>query len=357
MILRWRIYALCGTRIFCGTRIAYGTRIACGTPLICAVGLFFAVGLVGCHAKLKRLPIENTVSISQGLSTQKMPGTNLYFHLPSGFTIDSAHSRIIKDNEASIYFVYSPGENLYDQVAQMEKSAEAKTGLYQHYYYDVHAFQLGGRQARIYYSPSDKPGDDRLLLIVNDNQFSVAAIADFPSDNAELKDSLLATLFSLSAGDPNPNDVSSIEPFTLDLSNTEFAYNNHAGLAFFYTIGAASNPDDLVGEDQFMVVATKPEQQENLQKKIKTLLQIYEHAQLKIQIYSAHPTYIRAYPAYELEGTIHFQGQEGKIYLLAMGNGVQSLFFSALLYKNISHRLNEVIYIAHSLQFKRALTN
>lgn len=317
----------------------------------------FSLSLMACHGNLKRLPIEGTASTPEGLSIRKMPGTNFYVHVPDGFVIDSAQSLLAKDSTASLHFVYAAGENLYDPVAQLEKEAESKTGLSQHFYYDVRYFTLNGLQARMYYSPSDKPGKDRLLLIVSDKLFSAGAIADFPSGNLELKDSLLNSLLSISSADPTPPDIARLEPFTMDLASSEFAYCNQVGMAFFYTIGGVPNPGFGTGIDQFMVVAPRPRNEESLQKNIKEVLQLYRSAQLSIQIYSVRPTYVREYPAYELEGNLRYHGAVGKVYLLAMGDRMQSLIFSALLYNNISHRLNEAIYIAHSLQFKQMISN
>jgi hypothetical protein len=318
---------------------------------------FISLSLMACRGNLKRLPIEGTASTPEGLSIQKMPGTNLYVHVPDGFVIDSAQRLLAKGSTASLRFVYAAGENLYDPVAQLQKEAESKTGLSQHFYYDVRYFTLNGLQARMYYSPSDKPGKDRLLLILSNKLFSAGAIADFPSGNQELKDTLLHSLLSISAADPTPADIARLEPFTMDLTSSEFAYCNQVGLAFFYTIGGVPNPGFGTGIDQFMVAAPRPRNGESLQKNIKEVLQLYHSAQLSIQIYSVRPTYVREYPAYELEGKVHYHGAEGKIYLLVMGDSMQSLIFSALLYNNISHRLNEAIYIAHSLQFKQMISN
>jgi hypothetical protein len=314
--------------------------------------------LCGCVTRTDHsLVIPDTITTSRAADERKIPGTDLSMHLPLGFTIDSALQTVFDDSTASIQVVYVPGRPLLDRTATIRGQEEERIHEDRSLLYHIYHFSLNGNDASLYYSKSDHHGKDRVLLFVGNHQFAAAAIGEFPENEPAIRDSVLKALLSIWTNDDLPDDIASMEPFTLDLSNSEFSYSSHTGMAFFYTIGGEANPDFEVTRDQFMVIAPLPRKNEDLRNRVLEVLRLYAKAQMDIHVYSAHKTYVRENEAYELEGNVRAKNQDGKVYILAMAGQLHTIMLAALLYKNVNQRLNEVIYIAHSLQFTHTITH
>jgi hypothetical protein len=320
------------------------------------IAFLFLACLWGCRQGINHILVI-PVSIPSDGSTRHVPGTGLALHLPPGFRLDSAHQAAFEDSQASIRIVYTPGQTLLSPVAVLRKEAADSARLNREQFYNYQHFSQNDVEEDLYYTKSGTAGKDKLTLFLDNQRFSAAAVAEFPADQAAIRDSVLRSLLSLREDLSTPADIADMEPFTLDLSNSEFAYCNHAGMAFFYTIGGTPNPDFLASADQLMVLAPLPKPGVDLRERVMEVIRLYTQTHLRVQVYSVHKTYVRENPAYEAEGNIRNGDKVGKLYVLAMGNVQNTLILAALLYEDVNRRLDEVIGIGRSLQFKNRITN
>jgi hypothetical protein len=287
----------------------------------------------------------------------RIPGTRLRVHDSGGLKTDSLHQTLYKDNLGSIRIIYSIGMQPNDSLENFLHNVDSLAQMGRHRVYYSGSFQLDSCPAQLYYLKSGVPGEDELTLSFGNEAFSVGESALFPASDIGARDSLLKVMLSVYMDGSTPAGVAAMEPFTLDVSHTEFLYSASQGRVFLYTVGGKSNPAFEAGQDQFFVTELLSRPGIPLRERGVGLLRRYAMAHIRILHFTTSRVFIREEETYELEGDIQFDNKNGKLFMVVMGAPERTLVLSALLYENVDQRLAEVIRIAQSLEFKNVMTN
>jgi len=320
--------------------------------LICA-----AWCLYGCQGTMNHtLIIPEVVHAERSGNDLSIGETRLFLHRHDGLRFDSASRTLYLDSSISLKILYYAGTSINDSVELFHGTLESVADTDHRRMYYIHDFQMDSCPARIYYLKSIVPGKEEMALFLEDNAFSAGELALFPAGQPAIRDSLLKVMLSLYV-DEGEGEVENMEPFTMDLSHSEFRYCNRIGQAFFYTVGGKSNPRFMADQDQFFVAKMLPKPGIALRERATAILDMYTKADLRIPKYTIQRIFIRSQEAYELEGNFRLGNRSGKLYVVAMGDAASPVVLSAILYDNIDRRLSEVIYIAHSLQLKNTITH
>jgi hypothetical protein len=270
-------------------------------------------------------------------------------HITRGFVVDSSR-RILSMGNSAVHITYSSGHDVDDNADRLRRRYDSALDVDHRLFYYAKDFDLDGCSAEIYYSKSDIPGRDRLALFLRSNTFSTAAIGTFPENDKAARDTVLTMLLSMRPQAQTPPDIAGLVSFTADFSRSEFAYCDHEGSVFLYTIDGQDDP--FIDRDQVMILQIPPGHAVPLQERILHLLKAYSSTSFHITDTTFRNTYVRAEPACECEGNLHYNGKPGKVYVMALGGLEHQILLSALLHHNVQQRLGEVLYIAHSLEFK-----
>jgi hypothetical protein len=301
--------------------------------------------------------VPKTVRSARSEGDLSVPGTRLKVHSSGGLKADSAGQTVYKDGLGSIKIIYSTGMQDNDSLKVFLYSLDSVLQKDKSRVYYSRNFQMDSCPAHLYYLSSAVPGQDQLVLSFGNEAFSVAASTLFPAGDQGVRDSLLHIMLSVYMDDQTPADVTAMQPFTLDVSHTEFLYSASLGQIFLYTIGGKPNPHFEADQDQFFVVQLPPRPGVSLRDRAVELLNRYAMAHVRILHYTVSRVFIRENEAYELEGSIQFDNKQGRLFMVIMGDPSHTLVLSASLYKNIDQRLAEVIRIVQSMEFKSTITN
>jgi len=212
-------------------------RLSISALLICA-----AWCLYGCQGTMNHtLIIPEVVHAERSGNDLSIGETRLFLHRHDGLRFDSASRTLYLDSSISLKILYYAGTSINDSVELFHGTLESVADTDHRRMYYIHDFQMDSCPARIYYLKSIVPGKEEMALFLEDNAFSAGELALFPAGQPAIRDSLLKVMLSLYV-DEGEGEVENMEPFTMDLSHSEFRYCNRIGQAFFYTVGGKSNP-------------------------------------------------------------------------------------------------------------------
>lgn len=299
--------------------------------------------------------VKEEVHFERSDSDLVIPGTCLRVHHPEGLSIDSS-GHVLRAGAGEIHILYVSGIEGRDTMRSflhgLDTLSYDRTRLYYQGWYKIDSLPVEYRYLR-----STTEGMDELAFTFDDELLSTALTARFPASDTAARNALLRTMSSIYPDELTPADVEAEEPFTMDITHTEFLYTTSFGQIFLYTIGGKSNAAFTADQDQFFVLEPAPRPAMRLQDRADGLIKLYEAAQVRVLRHTLRRVFIREEEAYELEGDIQVGGKRGRLFSVIMGKPSQTLIFSACLYENVDQRLAEVIRIAQSLEFKNSITN
>lgn len=298
--------------------------------------------------------VADTVFQGRNASDKQLSGTQLFVNLLPGYDIDRRHSSI-SGGEAMIQCHYSPGFDfrMYRDSVMVFMEKQVLNDCSRFYFYEP--FYLGPYPALIYYYPTTDPDKDGISLFFGDRYFSAEADAIFYAHDSIVQAEIFTMLLSMYRDEDVPEDITNALPFTLDVSNSEFAYYNRMRNGYIYTIGGTHDGSKTGPEDYFVVFsAEKPGSMS-----VRDYLEYFIASNWRgapvmfgnhtcSQIKEGNPG------AWETSGNVTLIGAPGKFYAAAVGSEGQVVVMVSFLFQDTDKRLREVREIAASLKPKDA---
>lgn len=280
---------------------------------------------------------------------RQLPATKLFADLPLTAVIDSVHSRVILNPHSYIDYVYDPGISFEEKMRGLGAiDAVAKVipgGLYY-----SHHFQMGSCKAVLYYGKG-RENREELFLYFGDKSFTTFVGGGFPAGDKEERKMVLKTLLSFYRDEDATEDASTLMPYTLDLTGTDFAYCTHTDYSFFYTIHGHGSPDTHADHDQLMVTLVAPVTG-SIKNARSEAIDMISQAGIVIVSNKDRMINVGGMPSLEMEGQISVEENPGMFYVLLTGPPAQPFCIVAVVYKDAGKRLAEVERIARSFRFK-----
>lgn len=302
---------------------------------------------VSCGGRSRTFYVPDHVSSIRSSNDYQLPGTRLFLRLPDDYSIDSARQLVRKNDKVFFRYAYQPGENFRAQMFTTRMHWDSMTQHARFAY--TKAFQIGPYSALVYYYPTTKPRQSAILLYFGDRSFTAHAAAVFPTDDPVARDSVFKTMCSLYQDEDARVDVSSSQPFYLDLSHSEFAYYNQTNGAYMFTIGglhdgAADGPEDFIMVRQTARGHTSPTAW------LRSLVDAYRPTPFKISDYAITLQHVDGKPVWELNGRISYGDSTGVVYGVAKGDTRAPLVLFSTVFTDVPARVKEVKDAARTLE-------
>ena len=299
-----------------------------------------------------RVEVPDQVFPVRSHSDTQLPGSQLFVVLPLGYKIDTARHRISKTAGAYIDYIYEPGTDFTPAQAQIRQNMEQQAKQKHAHYYTAKSFQFGSSQALIYYYPTTVKGQEVLELYFGDHGYIARLTAVFRAEAHGARDTLLETMLSVYRDEDTTEDVRSIEPFTVDLGASEFAFCERKRSVFIYTVGGKRNAF-VENADGFIIYLAEPlKKYPTAPDRLLALIKggapaaVVNRNEVKL-------TRIQGTQAWELQTeAVTSTGDKGVAYGVAIGDTQKPLVLCAFLYQDIDKRLKEVRAIAATLKEK-----
>ena len=282
---------------------------------------------------------------------RQLPATKLFADLPLTAVIDSVHSRVIVSPHSYINYAYDPGISFEERVLSLQHSADSITRVNPGSIYYTHHFQMGSCKAVLYYGKSQTKGKDELILYFGDRAFTAYAEGEFTSGDKDERKALLKTMLSFYRDEDATEDVSTLMPYTLDLTGTDFAYCTHTDYAFFYTIHGHGSPDVHVDHDQVIVTSLAPVEG-SIKNARSEAINMISQAGIVIMSNKDRMINVGGMPSLEMEGRISIGENAGMFYVLLTGAPAQPICIIGVVYKDVEKRLGEVERMGRSFKLK-----
>lgn len=278
---------------------------------------------------------------------RQLPATKLFGDFPLTAVIDSVHSRVILNPHLYINYAYDPG--IPFEVRQRAADSIARVNPGGIYY--THHFQMGSCKAVLYYGKSPTKGKDELILYFGDRAFTTCVEGGFISGDKDERKALLKTMLSFYRDEDATEDVSTLMPYTLDLTGTDFAYCTHTDYAFLYTIHGHGSPDINVGLDQVIVMSIAPVEG-SIKNARAEAINMISQAGIVIVSNKDRMIDVGGVPSLEMEGRISVGENAGMFYVLLTGAPAQPICIIGVVYKDAGKRLGEVERMGRSFRLK-----
>ncbi|PZF74293.1 hypothetical protein [Taibaiella soli] len=315
---------------------------------IVGLGLLFA----GCSSNEHDLKIPDTVAVTKNANEQQFPGTRVLMEVPKGYELSRQFVRFQKDSNTYIQVLESPGTDFYDRKPAVMSGFDAavKSGKISKEYYKKE-FKLGAYDALLYYAADDQPNQEQIVLFFGDKQFAVMASGEIPAGNKEAREEVLHALLSMNVDTATKADVTSLAGYTVDVANTEFAYNGNAGQAFFYTIGGKGDPVNNPFEDQITVSTLPAMTNEAKMLYAQKLLERYK-SRMNVTDVAEKEVNLNGNYAYEISFKSEYQGKKSTAYQLVTGDDKITLLLVGSIYNRPEVLMPQVKQIAQTLRVK-----
>lgn len=318
--------------------------------------LSFIVGLglllAGCQTNSHDLKIPDTVAVTKTANAQQFPATRVFMEVPKGYELVRQLVRFQKDSNTYIQVFESPGTDFHSRKPVVMKGfddAVAAGKISKEYY--KKEFKFGPYEALLYYAADDKPNQEQIVLFFGDKQFVVMATGEIPADNKVAREEILKALLSMYVDTTVSSDATALTNFTLDVSNTEFAYNGNASQMFFYTIGGKGNPMNNAFEDQITVSVLPAMTNEGKMLYAQQLLERYKN-RMEISDVTEKQVNLNGNYAYEITFKSVFQGKSSTAYQLVTGDDKSSVLFIGSIYNRPDVLMPQVEKIVQTLKLK-----
>jgi hypothetical protein len=206
--------------------------------------LLFAI-LTLCLVSAEALPQPKILFLPKNSGEHAIPGTRIKLRLSDGFRVSRSFNGI-QNGSAVIEFFDIPGAKYETILSDMTSEKLANQGFQLQ---RVDSLTVAGEKGTMFFLGGE--GDQKTIsLVFGNTQFTVIAVASYPSAAASVEQQLVDMLLSIRYGEDN-SAVLADASFVLDDSASRFRFRKYAANTFYYT---AEGIQSIRDSDSYMAV-------------------------------------------------------------------------------------------------------
>jgi hypothetical protein len=318
--------------------------------------LFVAMSTISCASNSG---FENTVDLkipdkveTTTKGSKNFPGTRVFVNVPKDYESIPSLIRFQKDVSTYVQCIESPSTSFEARKSEIKKAMDKaiERGLIAYYQKN---FKLGNYDAYLIYGKDTKPNQDNFVLLFGDDKFTVMAIGVIPEKNHEKREEVLKSLLSLSVDENFSVDHSAQMAFNVDLTGTDFKFNQIMSNITYYTINGKGDPINNVIETQIMILNLPTiKSDENKIAFSKDILKRIQNNGVNIAKSTDEKTTINGLSAFSTEFEATHKGKTLKGYQVIFGNEKATIILTSSIYENKEVLIEQCKKIANSISIK-----
>lgn len=314
----------------------------------------FCFAFVCCLAQTKKeLYIPDRIQMVKQSGHELLPGTRVFVVRPKGYQLAEKLIRCQKNDNT--YFQVLEIQSINFEVrkpAIMKEYDDAiRSGKLPPMYYR-REFKFGNYAAMIFYAGDPMSNIEQIVLAFGNKDFGVIATGQMLANDKISRDEILKALLSLYVDEGKKSDPTVLANYTLDVSNTSFAYAGNASPVYFYTVGGKSDLSDPYQNQ--ILVQTLPAMKDAAALKAHSLrmLDHYKTSKIKILNYHGRDITINGKYAHEITFVGTFEGKAVTTYQIVTGNDKTSVVLAGNVFGKHPELITQIKKIARSLKVK-----
>ncbi len=274
-------------------------------------------------------------------------------HIPSNYKLVKELLRFQKTENTFIQVFEIPNTSFRDKKDEMKKGFDdkIKNGQLPPLYYKKD-FKLGAYDAMIFYGADNKPNLEQLLIAFGDSSFTVMAVGEIPSNDKAARAEVLNELLQITVDKSLKDDADELKSFDIDLSNTEFKYNNRMSQVFYYTVNGLGDPAQDPFADNIMVVTYPAIPKSEFKERSSEMVRRWKRAGITIDKTIENNIQINQLGAFEMTMDGAYQGRKNKIYALTTSTEKSGVMFVGITYSRPEELFPQIKCIARTLKIK-----
>lgn len=297
--------------------------------------------------------IPNEVNPQKTAAHTQAPGTHLFLAQPKGYTLDTHTIRYIKDNDTYFMVLENPRGDFSVALKGMKDtiaSIEQRSGVAAYYKKD---FKFGQYDAFFCICPADAQASSQIIFTFGNQSYLCMIMASYKKDDDKTRDELKDCFLSVYVDENASMNISAFQTYTMDLTNTDFKYEQQTSQVTVYTTVPDANLQDP-SLSSILVMSLPPMDPDQKREYAKQMIPRYEANGIEVDhISNEGITFINNEHSYVIEYEGKYKGKKVSVYQVVTGDENNSILFCASAYENHDEYLKQFRKLARTIQMKK----